>query len=302
MAIASSTSNPVSVPNIDRTLCTNCGDCANICPSQTLVWDGSSVQVDQLSAFGCIGCGHCMAVCPVDAVAVAGRDISPSDMLPLPALDSAAAAEQLSALMLRRRSMRHFQERELARELVERVLELTATAPMGIPPSEVGVVVFHGRDKVRAFAEVAQGAFKPGLWFLKSWIFKLMALTMKPAQRETMRTFIIPLYEKLTEGWQEGKDLLFYNAPAALLFHTSPYAEATDTAIAATFAMLAAESLGLGTVMIGAASPMLKQNKAALEQLGIPAGHTPGLVLLMGHPAAGFRKAIRRRLVSVKYA
>jgi len=54
--------------------------------------------------------------------------------------------------------------------------------------------------------------------------------------------------------------------------------------------------------MVGSVDPMLKQNKAAMAKLGIPAGNTPGLVLLLGYPAVVFRKTVRRRLASVKYA
>ena len=78
----------------------------------------------------------------------------------------------------------------------------------------------------------------------------------------------------------------------------SPYAEAVDATIACTYAMLAAESLGLGTTMIGGAPPILARNKALSRSLGIPDDHTPAVSLIVGHPATHFRRAIRRRFVS----
>ena len=63
--------------------------------------------------------------------------------------------------------------------------------------------------------------------------------------------------------------------------------------------MLAAESFGLGTTMIGSAAPIMQRDKALGRAYGIPEGNSPALVLILGHPAAAFKRAIRRRFASV---
>jgi hypothetical protein len=63
--------------------------------------------------------------------------------------------------------------------------------------------------------------------------------------------------------------------------------------------MLAAESLGLGSTIIGGAPPILQRQTALCRRLGIPPGHTPAIALIVGHPATHFRNAIRRRFVHV---
>ena len=50
---------------------------------------------------------------------------------------------------------------------------------------------------------------------------------------------------------RQGVDWFFYDAPLALYFYASPYADPADPLIPATYAMLAGESLGLGTCMLG---------------------------------------------------
>ena len=84
-----------------------------------------------------------------------------------------------------------------------------------------------------------------------------------------------------------------------LIFHQSRYAEAADTAIACTYAMLAAESLGLGSTIIGGAPPILQRNRRLCGRVGVPDGHTPSFALIVGHPASRFRRAVRRRFVHV---
>ena len=82
-----------------------------------------------------------------------------------------------------------------------------------------------------------------------------------------------------------------------LIFHHSRYAEAADAAIAGTYAMLAAESLGLGNTVIGGAPPILQRNRGLCQRLGIPEGHTPSFALIAGHPATDFKRAVRRHFV-----
>jgi nitroreductase len=68
-----------------------------------------------------------------------------------------------------------------------------------------------------------------------------------------------------------------------------------DAGIACTYAMLAAESLGLGSTIIGGAPPILQRNRALCRRLGIPDSNTPSIALILGHPAVRFQKTIRRR-------
>ena len=80
--------------------------------------------------------------------------------------------------MSARRSVRNFKDREVERHIIENIISAASTAPMGIPPSDVGILVFQGRDKVKAFRKDLLNA-------LKSW--KRM---ISPALMAGMRPFI----------------------------------------------------------------------------------------------------------------
>jgi hypothetical protein len=64
--------------------------------------------------------------------------------------------------------------------------------------------------------------------------------------------------------------------------------------------MLAAESLGLGSTMIGGAAPILQRNKSLCLKPGIPRGSTPEIALILGHPDVTFQRAVRRRFSSAE--
>ena len=122
---------------------------------------------------------------------------------------------------------------------------------------------------------------------------------MRRATYEQFKDFIRPLAQTYVQSRRQGRDVLFWDAPAVVLFHHSPYADVVDAMIACTYAMLAAESLGLGSTIIGGAPPILQRNRALCQRLGVPAGNTPALALIVGHPAVKFKRAVRRHFTSV---
>jgi len=261
--------------------------------------DGGRLQVSDKSLFGCIACGHCMMVCLEEAITVKGRGVSPQDLLPLSRPDERASADALTALMQSRRSVRRFRDRAVDPKLVERIVELAATAPMGIPPWDVGCVSVIGRKEVRRVADEVIKGYEGFLKIFKPWVLAVMRPFMRQAKYDMFASFVRPLAQMYVAGHREGRDKLFYDAPALLIFHQSPYADALDAGIACTYAMLGAESFGLGNTIIGGAPPILQRNKALCRRLGIPDANKPSIALILGYPAVSFHKTIRRRFARV---
>ena len=299
MAIMHSLYREAGSARIDPATCTQCGACAEICPSAVLRMDNGKVCVHADSPFGCIACGHCMMVCPTGAVTVKGRGVSPEDVLPLPALETRANADMLANLMLARRSVRQFTDQEVDQKLLARIVEMASMAPMGIPPWDVGCVMVCGRPAVRQIATHVIKGYEGFLKLFKPWVLALMRPLLGKEKYEMFANFLRPLAEAYVQASQAGQDKLFYDAPALLIFHHSAYADAVDASIACTYAMLAAESMGLGSTIIGGAPPILQRNKALCKRLGIPNGNTPSIALILGYPATQFRFAIHRRFSHV---
>ena len=299
MALITGRAREAAQVTIDQSRCSGCGLCVGVCPGFPLHRQNGQVAVDQSRGFGCIGCGHCMAICPRDCVKVSGRDLSPADLVDLPGQEKRADYAALQALCLARRSTRAFLAEPVDRYSVDRILATVATAPMGLPPSDVAVLVLAGPEKVREFAGDVVAVIRKWKWLFSPVVLSLLAPFISRETREVMNSFVYPAAGMFVEKWNQGEDWLLYGAPLAMYFHCSPYADPVDTQVAATYAMLAGESLGLGTCMIGSVAPFLGYSNRLKDKYGIPRKNRQGVMVLFGQPRFHYPRGVRRRLADV---
>ncbi len=302
MAIPTSRTKEKATITLDTDKCSGCGKCVSVCKDFNLCLVDGKVNHGNHPVFGCIGCGHCMAVCPSDAIAISGRELSKEDLFELPPVQSAATFKQLLSLFQRRRSMREFLDKEIEPDVVAKILDAASTSPMGIPPSDVYVLVLNGKEKNRQFAFDYCEYLKGMRWFVSKGFQALMRPFWGKANAELFTGFVRPLFDVYISNGQKGINMVTYDAPLALYFYGSPYCDPADPIVAATTAMYAAESLGLGSCMLGGIHPLIQNGSRAKqfrEKHGIKYASREGLFVIFGYPAVHYRKGIRRTFASV---
>jgi nitroreductase/NAD-dependent dihydropyrimidine dehydrogenase PreA subunit len=305
MAIPTTRTKENAQIHIDQVLCNGCGLCVTVCKDFSIEIADQKVRQTDNPVFGCIGCGHCMMICPNGAIKIDGRCSSSSDLLDLPDRQRAASPDALKALLQRRRSIREFKDIPVEKALIDQVPEAAQTAPMGLPPSDVHVLVLDSREKVHAFAKDFCGHLENLKWFISGWFLTLMRPFWGKASDEMFRGFVKPCVETYLEHMQKGVNVINYDAPVAVYFYGSPFCDPADPLIAATYAMLAAESLGLGTCMLGAIHPFIQNGAAAKrfrEKHGIRHTSREGVFVIMGYPAVKYHKTIKRSFAAVDWA
>lgn len=301
MAIPTSRTKQKAEIIIHAERCTGCGLCVSVCKDFSLEMADSIVKVSEDPIFGCIACGHCMAICPSDAIEIHGRFLSPDQLFSLPDKAEGATYRQVNTLFQRRRSVREFQDREVEPHLLEKILSAARSAPMGLPPSDVHVLILDSKTKTRAFAKDFCEYLKEIKWFVSGWFLTLMRPFWGKTNDALFRNFVRPAFSTYTENMEEGLNLVNYDAPMALYFYATPWADPADPIVAATFAMIAAESLGLGTCMLGAIHPLIQNGKRAKkfrEKQGIKSHSREGLFVIFGYPAVEYKKGITRTFAS----
>ena len=301
MAIPTSRTKEKGKIKINKQKCIGCGKCVEVCKDFSLIIKDNRVNISDNPAFGCIGCGHCMAICPTGAIEIFGRELSKDDLFDLSPEESAINYEELLALFRKRRSVREFLDKEVEPGIVNKILEAAKTSPMGLPPSDVNVLILDNKDKTRKFA-VDFCEYLSGMkWFVSKWFLAIMRPFWGKANAELFKGFVKPLFNVYINNMKKGINLITYDAPLAIYFYGSPYTDPADSIVAATTAMYAGESLGLGTCMLGGVHPLIQNGKKARqfrENHGIKYPSREGLFVIFGYPNVKYKKGIRRTFAS----
>jgi len=301
MAIITSRTNEIGRITFQYDRCNSCGLCVKICKDFSLKMENNKPVLSDQAVFGCVACGHCMAVCPNNAIQISGRELSVNDLIDLSEMENKASYDQLKNLLISRRSIRDFKDTEIGEELIEKIIEAAVSAPMGIPPSDVNLVILKGKAKVREFSFDVIDYFSKVGWLFSDWMIWIWRLMGKETY-QLMKSFGNPLVKFMVEAKEKNENYLLYDAPLAMYFSASPYSDPADPYIPATYAMLAAESLGLGSCMIGSVHPMIQYGAKKLKQKwNTPAKSPSGIIVIFGYPKYRFKSGIKRSFAKVTF-
>lgn len=287
--------------NVDKEKCVKCGTCLDICHTYLKFGDDgfpcARTNEEQENLFGCIQCGNCMMICPNGAIEIVGEDI---DKNHLREIGKIADYEALNNLYLKRRSCRKYVPDEVSKEDLDRIINSAATAAVSIPPSEVKVLIIQGKEKVQTLADEILTGFARFVKMKPLFLFVTWLLGKK-TDYKMFKDFVFPLGESMIEYRKKGEDILFYNAPAVMLFYGTELTDKEDMHIAATQATIAAEALGLGTCIIGSLSAVFERNCKLRKKYGIEKTDKIGMGFIIGHPKIKFPKGFQRNFKEVRY-
>lgn len=286
---------------VDKNKCIKCGACVNLCSTYLKFCENgypcARTNDDEENLFGCLQCGNCMMICPKDAIEVVGEDIDKSH---LRKIGRVADYELLNNLLLKRRSCRKFKPEDVSKEDLDKIISSAATAAVSIPPSEVKVLIIQGREKVQTLADEILKGFGDFLKMKPLFLF-FTRLFGKKMDYKMFKDFVFPLGKTMIEYRKKGEDILFYDAPCVVLFYGTELTDKEDIIIAATQATLAAESLGLGTCIIGSLSAVFENNCKLRKKYGILKTDKMGMGFVVGHPEIKFPKGFQRNFKEVRY-
>lgn len=301
MAIPTSRTKEKAAIKIDADKCNGCALCVRVCKDFSLYMHNQKACISDTPIFGCIGCGHCMAICPTGAIEISGRTLCKDDLFDLPPKERAANFDQLFSLLQRRRSVREFLDKTVEPEVINKILDAARTSPMGLPPSDVNVLVLDSKDKTRKFAVDFCNYLDEIKWFVSDWFLAIMRPFWGKTNHEMFKGFVKPLFDVYIGNIRQGANLVNYDAPLALYFYGSPFTDPADPIVAATTAMYAGESLGLGTCMLGGVHPLIQFGKKAKlfrERQGITGTSREGIFVIFGYPSVKYHKGITRTFAS----
>jgi len=290
---------------IDRNRCKQDGLCASVCPAGIFVQREKLTTPELTNEEDCIRCGHCVAICPQDAIC--HSEFPPAAIRAI-SVEEIPTAEQALALLKTRRSIRAFQEKPLAKEAIESIIEGARFAPSAHNSQSTQYLVVQDEAVLEEVSATVIEYLKFEIKRFGNPVFRTLALL---ADREKAESGLheIPRFKQLIQAFESGTDPILCGAPAVLAFHaprTVGFAD-VNAQLALQNASLAAHALGIGHFYAGwvvspCRAPMARGwNRRIPDLMGIPAGHELHGALALGYPIPRFKKRIDRRPPRVRW-
>ncbi|MBM4331622.1 MAG: 4Fe-4S dicluster domain-containing protein [Deltaproteobacteria bacterium] len=272
---------------IDSQKCISCGDCTLTCPS-ILLADGQGIRV--VDEEYCTLCGHCLALCPVKAITIEGMNLREFPDLPE---DLEVPPETLAAFLRSRRSCRVFAEKEVDREVLEKLVDIARYAPTGHNSQNFQFMVIKEKNLIRALAK------RTAIFFGN--LYKMLSapgINLPPWLQSHMRGFRLNW-----EYYQAGKDRIFRNAPALIIIHAPAenVSSAQNCSLAMAHIILQAQAMGLGTCIIGYFITAAERDPSIIKELEIPKENKIFTCCTVGYPVLKFKRLVERKPPAVRW-
>lgn len=290
------------VAKIDQERCTACGLCVTICPDKVLVAERDGTIT--VSTDSCMACGHCYAVCPVEAIVVPGlvSDLGLKSVLHAPERETGASltTEPLLRLMRLRRSCRSFKAISPDLDVLTDLVQIGTTAPSATNSQGWQFVVLPERRDVIALGVVTAGFYRRLNKKVSNPLYRLIARLFAGDRLDRYyRQYFHTIERGLRDWYEHGIDLLFHGAPAAIIVagETSTSCPQEDALLATQNILLAAESMGLATCLIGFVVEAAKQDKKIAASLDLRSTEQIYSVIACGYSSVSFQRFAGRKPV-----
>ncbi len=271
---------------VDEEKCIRCGVCVAECPTRIIKFSENN-NIPEIAAdaeTSCMQCEHCFAICPTGAVSI--FDLDPKrDGIELD-VNILPTAENMEALVRGRRSIRHYLQKNVDRQLLDHILQATFNAPTAVNNSALRFDVIADIESMNA---------------IRSGI---MADLIAYTDEKELPPACAYLNNAIKPWANHGVDVIFRTAPHALIVSATAnnhFSNIVDVTIALSYFEFLAQANGIGTVWCGMLKQCLELFPKYKEKLIQPGGGDY-YCMLFGYPDINFARTVKReRLAKIRY-
>lgn len=289
--------------SIDQDRCICCESCVSACTVGIFCVKDGNIALENSEY--CMVCGHCMAICPEDAIRVFAADTD--EFEPIQQLTDSPDPDRLMGLFRRRRSVRRYEKRPVEREKIEKIIEAARFAPTGGNYQPFKYSVVQTPEMLHAIKKMILGSF------VEATAEVYGILTEKIKQGETLsaeESYYLARAERHRQKvdlLDQGIDRLLFDAPALIALYVPPeLAEfTTEPGFVGMQMLLMAESLGLGTCIIGyiAGSDVAIANSLpeVKKAMNIPEDHVISIAFVVGYSDFDYLRSVSRKPAAINW-
>ncbi len=250
--------------NVDAGLCVGCGLCRRDCPHNNIELIDKKATIKEQD---CLKCGHCVAVCPKTAISMGGFDEPPEEFSQQTVLEP----RQLLQAIKERRSIRHFQNKEVSPEIIRQVIEAGRYTPSAVNAQDVSYVVLM-EEKEQA-EKIAVALFRK-LWGIAG------------------------LFVKIAKKISPDEHFFLKKAPVAIVVVSD---NKINGSLAASNMALMAEANGLGVLYSGLFTIAANHSAKLRKTLGLMRRNKVVTTLVLGYPDVAYYRTAQKESAVVHY-
>ncbi|HWQ88716.1 MAG TPA: nitroreductase family protein [Desulfitobacteriaceae bacterium] len=247
---------------IDQNSCTGCGLCVSDCIVNDIeLTDGKAMPFNK----NCFKCGHCIAICPHKAVTA---DESTEEIKEFEEDSFTIEPENFLNVVKFRRSVRQYEDREVEREKIEKIIEAGRYTETASNSQGVSYIVIQ--EEIPRIREIASKKLK--------------------------KMIKIGYY---SSGLDVDKgDFLFRNAPILILTIAK---SKVDAALAASNMEIMAVTQGLGTFFIGLFVIIANHDKKIKGILDLQNDEQVVTCMAVGYPSIKYLRTVPRKKAEIRW-
>ena len=287
--------------NINQEICSRCKLCIEVCPGNILgINQSEEVYFIPERKSICLNCGQCMAICSSKAITVNGLSYA-NDFIDVP--ENNIDYSKFVDFLANRRSVRNFKDIPIPNEIIDKILDSISYAPFGAEPNKMNITVVNDRKKIESVLPHIEKFLENIIKWIENPISSYMIKRKNgPEKFNTLKNHLYPM-AKLGNYKLEFGDRITRNAPALIIFHANREAEActNNSLVYATYAMLAAHSLGLGATMIEIVPAALNRVKEVRNIFRIPIENEAIMSVIIGYPKYKYKRTIMRKNQNIRW-
>ncbi len=260
---------------IDYEKCINCGLCVRECPRRFIEDKENNRIIYQDPSNSCVLCGHCIAVCPEEAVMYENLGDEPYFFDGIEDISNYLSYEKLFNVLRANRSIRHYKNKKVPKEILKKVVRAMEVAPTGVNLRAEKITILSDAQQIKSLS-----------------VAVLEELLKTPGSSSIAESF------EIKKQYYEAP--IYFDAPHVIIVSSfgKSSLEHYNIGNIITYGSLAAQSLGLGTCWNGWTQMAFENNRKLTKLAGIR-GKSWG-VITIGYPNVNYLRCPPRSYKKIR--
>ena len=208
----------------------------------------------------------------------------------------ATSPETLELLFRERRSVRIYTRDPVPKEILNRILAAGRYAPTGTNSQNVHYGVLNSPDRIAELKKMTINFYDKIFSRARGWLGMLLLSLIAGRRTAEFLRESLPKIDYAGEQMRQGKDRLFYHAPALILAHAESWdpCSSFNCSVALYHCSLMAHVLGMGACFNGFLVNAVNHAPKIKRWLRVPPDHKCYSAMTLGFPDVKYLRLVPR--------